>query len=112
MIVNKKIYLSYLLLFPLIFVIIACHAPPVMTQGRFEMIQIGSSIESVKDQFGDPYDVHRFGPDWQEYRYIERIGISERNSQQVEYILQVHNGIVVNKTTNVSNGQSGLNGNF
>ena len=78
-------------------VLSACSMPRIMTQERFDSVQIGASIAQVEELYGSPYDVEMLGNGRKEYRYIERIDVAPGVTEQVHYILQVTDGRVINK---------------
>ncbi len=100
----EKIYLTFLMLF-----LTSCSSP-VMTPQGFESIQLGSSITTVEEEFGPPYEVEKLPNGFQEYTYIQRTTISPGVVDQVVYILYVCQGQVISKSTR--SDQSSFNLNF
>jgi len=68
-----------------------------MTSGRFENIQIGTPVDSIKSEVGSPYAIHSKGGDVEEYEYIERIDMGGRIVSENRYYLIVTDGKVTGK---------------
>lgn len=86
----EKIWLLALLL-------CGCVAAPMMTQERFETIQVGSSFSIVENEFGAPYDVVELQDGSFEYRYIQRYNVGPNSSEQIHYIYRVYQGKIICK---------------
>jgi len=70
-----------------------------MTSDRFENIQIGTPIASLKPEVGSPYAIHSKGGAVEEYEYIERIDMGGRTVSENRYFLIVTDGKVTGKRT-------------
>jgi len=68
-----------------------------MTYDRFENIQIGTPVASLKSEVGSPYAIHSKGGDVEEYEYIERIDMGGKVVSENRYFLIVTDGKVTGK---------------
>jgi hypothetical protein len=70
----------------------------LMTQDTFSDVQVGTPIQVVIDQNGEPYSIDaKNGMD--EYHYIERVTNGNRLIYETHFILYVRDGVVVGKTS-------------
>lgn len=74
-----------------------CSMAAIMTQERYQGVQIGTPISQVEEQYGEPYDVKTLPNGWLEYRYIERLEVGGGASEQIHYTLRVFEGRVMDK---------------
>ena len=75
----------------------SCSMAAIMTQERYQSVQIGTPISQVEAQYGKPYDVTTLANGWQEYRYIERMEVGGGASEHIHYTLRVFEGRVMDK---------------
>jgi hypothetical protein len=70
----------------------------MMTRESFDSITLGTSIEEVIEQSGEPYAIHSKGGGIEEYEYLERM-VAQNNILVAEnhYFLKVSQGKVVAK---------------
>jgi len=68
-----------------------------ITADRFENIQIGTPIDTLKSEIGSPYAIHSKGGNVEEYEYIERIDMGGRTVSENRYYLIVTDGKVTGK---------------
>ncbi len=68
-----------------------------MTQETFATVQIGTPIEVVIQDMGEPYSTDTKNG-MEEYVYIERVTTGNRLIYENHYILFVQGGVVVSKT--------------
>jgi len=72
--------------------------PTMMTMQSFEEVQIGSSINLVVQQNGDPYTVvKKHGTE--EYQYVEKITTGNQLLYENHYTIFVKEGKVIGKTS-------------
>ena len=87
----EKIYLILLLFLS------SCTFRPAFTQDHYQLVQIGTNISVLEEQYGPPYDIKEIGNDVSEYRYIERVEIGSQRTEHTHYIFTVSQGRIVGK---------------
>jgi hypothetical protein len=70
----------------------------MMTQETFSSIQVGTSIQVVVQENGEPYAVDQKNG-LQEYKYVERITNGNQLIYENHFVLLVQDGVVVGKTS-------------
>lgn len=70
----------------------------VMTQDTFSSVQVGTTVQSLVKEKGEPYSI-RDKNGMEEYTYIERVTNGNQLIYENHYIFFVKDGIVVGKTT-------------
>ncbi|MGR3973784.1 MAG: hypothetical protein QRY72_04375 [Candidatus Rhabdochlamydia sp.] len=79
---------------------VSCSHSLLMTRGEFDQIELGSSVQTVITQYGQPYSIHSTQEGDEEYKYIERVmGVNEVVEEN-RYTLIVKNGVVISKRYN------------
>ena len=68
----------------------------MMTQESYAAVQIGTSIDRVTQEMGEPYSITTKN-DGEEYSYIERITAGNRLLYENHYIFFVRQGVIVDK---------------
>lgn len=77
-----------------------CGGSAVMTRPGFDQIEVGTPVETVVKEHGEPYSIKNTRDGNQEYRYIERVPVGDVTAEQNTYILVIKNGQVVSKRYN------------
>ncbi len=70
----------------------------MMTQDSFSSVQVGTSIQTIVQERGEPYSI-RDKNGMEEYTYIERVTNGNQLIYENHFILFVKDGLVVGKTT-------------
>lgn len=70
----------------------------MMTQDSFSSVQVGTPIQTIIDQKGEPYSI-RDKNGMEEYTYVERVTNGNQLIYENHFIFFVRDGIVVGKTT-------------
>lgn len=73
---------------------------PVMTHPGFNDIELGTPIDHVIRNYGEPYSIKTNKNGSKDYLYLERIPVGEQIVEENRYILVVKNGQVVSKRFN------------
>ncbi|MES2199139.1 MAG: hypothetical protein V4489_03105 [Chlamydiota bacterium] len=69
----------------------------MMTQQTFSDVQVGTPIETIVHENGDPYSIENKNG-MEEYRYVERVVNGNRLIYENHFVLFVKGGVVVAKT--------------
>ena len=95
--------------FLFLLILTACSTGKFLNKSGFETITVGSDIQIIESQYGEPYDVQNFPNGMKEYRYIERIEIAPGVTEHLHYILIVApNGKVIRKRVDAINNSSSI----
>ena len=71
-----------------------------MTRSGFREIELGTSVEEVVKNYGEPYYIRSNRDGSKEYHYIERIPFGEQVVEDNNYVLVIKNGKVISKRYN------------
>jgi outer membrane protein assembly factor BamE (lipoprotein component of BamABCDE complex) len=74
----------------------------IMTMDSFDFVEIGASKEEVIEKAGTPYSISKKPDGSEEYEYIERIKVGNRNLETRRYLITVKEGKVVSKKVDTS----------
>ncbi len=69
----------------------------MMTQETFDNVQVGTPIQTIVKENGEPYSVENKNG-MQEYRYVERVTNGNYLIYENHFVLYVKGGMVVAKT--------------
>lgn len=69
----------------------------MMTGDTYAQVEIGESIQKVKNEYGKPYAIHHRDMDSEIYEYNEKIMMGTTTIVQKRYFLVVREGRVVGK---------------
>lgn len=100
----EKIFLIFI-----VFLIASCQSAIITPQG-YEMIQPGTPVTILEEQFGPPYQVEKSPNGFQEYTYIQRTPLSAGVESQVTYTFNVCNGKVISKSVRTEQSLLDFNG--
>lgn len=78
-------------------VLTGCVTAPLMQQGNFDQVAVGSPISNVEAVYGQPYDVRQLPNGFEEHVYIQRIALGRSAVEEMEFVFVVNQGVVVGK---------------
>jgi hypothetical protein len=69
----------------------------MMTQEGYSSISPGSSVETLLQEYGEPYAIVSMGGDVYQYEYIERWLLGKEVVVQRRYYFTVRDGVITDK---------------
>jgi len=90
--------------FLLAFALVGCSQRPMMNEDSFDTIDLGMDVSDVQKIAGKPYQVNKLTDGKEEYVYIDRIWRDIDRTDQINYVLIIEDGKVVDKNSKETQG--------
>jgi hypothetical protein len=85
------------LVFCLFFCVACAAGNKIMTTENYSEIDVGMSVQDLKNQVGEPYSIKQYNDGVKEYEYIERLVVPDRTVETRHYFFIIKDEVVVSK---------------